>query len=351
MDCVVFNATSIVTVFENSEGSSDIKQVSPGESGRLRYGVLNESHRWDIKVDFETEITRGSLVCRHGSSTTHSLIAYRRLHRKRKHPPSTAIMYVEVVRNPNIPEEVLITKLTSTKTMPDTAPKNNKELRNIVIIDLGRQKGAHMSTDYLKAIGKAVVTLAGPFGAPLEGLLVLYDSQEQKKKDEINNEIHQLVSSSHQISKESLSTLLQLEHDLKHTMDNFVALFYLIINDLRADPTTPLENSVSSTLTRLSQQNPAIDCVTEKRVTDELRHLFADNVDNFKAIIKNAGFPNETFPVGLSAYAIYVEFPRACRGQSPTLIYNVFNSLRNERPGSKILNNVTEMFQEYATFQ
>jgi hypothetical protein len=352
---VVRHGVRIVTVFEN-EDHVDVSLIASNGQGFFRYAVVNATHR-TMWVRFNTEATRKALVIEGAYTGTRTIQAYKKRKRRVAEVPYEAILSAQV-KNPCVePQETLITQLQvedSEAKLEITRVLKHKEMENNVRINAAaankgpvKSKGeARMPRDYLKAISKAVSKLAGPLGAPLEGLLSLY---EDDKKDITNQRLEELLTSTQDTSREALNTVFEVRENLESTHKLLVDFLVPIVQSMRSLPGDG-SNQAIEVIAHVKSITDAkqIKLATETSIIKELVQLFEHDIPLLIALLRDSGFPTEKIQTTGAPYTVVSNFVRCCRGENPEQLCRTFTELSNNKAGSVVLQEIARVSCEYS---
>jgi hypothetical protein len=344
-------------VFEDQAGK-DTESVPDNGKGVLRCAVINRYFH-NVQVKFKSQAANQVLKFNGASPGTCTVTAYRNLDRKKEDPVYVEAMPVVLVPKCQRDQEVFLTfpVVEKQKASGDyNSPKQWGEMRNIVELyklstgvantrDCDNQGGNQMARDYLKAIGKAVSKLAGPLGAPLEGMLSL---QEDDKKDKQNQEIKGLIESSKEISQQSVEAILQVGDSQKASHELLVKLSTYILEEMRRKPEAEPEAVAESVNKTLTLSVRPIGVVTEATIEEELEYLFQTDKASFIGIIENTGFPTSTINTDGAARNVYHQFVLKCRGKGWGQLCKTFNALYAKNESSSILKDAANIYCELA---
>ncbi len=205
-----------------------------------------------------------------------------------------------------------------------------------------------MAKNYLKASAKVVSTLAGPFGAPLEGILSLY---EDELTDQREAQLDAMLAEGQNLTRESLDAIFETKGEIKELREQFIVAMKVCLTILQQNNelltnSQKLENNFPPLIEQHQKELEDSGFVTEEVLTNELSKLYATSPDLFLTTIGAAGFPLETIPHGKPPKVIVFQFLNRCFSLELNQQVKIFNALRKENRNSKHLRAVTSLLRE-----
>lgn len=210
-----------------------------------------------------------------------------------------------------------------------------------------------MAKNYLKVLARAVSTLAGPFGAPLEGVLSLY---EDELADQREAQLDAMITEGQNLTRESLDVIFETKGEIKELREQFIIAMKVCLNILQQNQELllkfqDLENKFPTLIEQHQEELEESGFMTQDVLTYELSKLYAASPDLFLATIGAASFPLETIPQGKPPKVIVFQFLNRCFSLELNQQVRIFNELHKESPDSKPLQVVASLLQERASSQ
>ena len=201
---------------------------------------------------------------------------------------------------------------------------------------------------YVKAFVKALSSLAGPFGAPIEIYLSLYEDARAQERDD---QIYAMISENRNFSTRELEEIFDVRPDLEELREQFLIGIKTCIeitqkNRELLSNLQNLERKVSTIIEREQARLEENGFITNEIITQELSSLYANQPDLFLASIGAADFPLETIPQGKAPKVIVFNFLSRCKGLDNDKKWKIFKALYNENRGSNTLSIVVRLLEE-----
>ena len=204
-----------------------------------------------------------------------------------------------------------------------------------------------MAKNYLKASAKTLSTVAGPFGAPFEFLLSLYEDEQSQKREA---QLDAMILEGQNLNRETLEEIFQARGEIKQLREQFIlgmqaCLCILAQNRELLSSPEKIEQKLPFLLEPQKKKLEGSGFVTEEVLADELYKYYETDSRLFLTHI-HTDFPvgelrpNEALPVIIS------DFLTRCSGQAINQQLKIFNTLSKKNPGSQILRVKTLMLQE-----
>ena len=207
---------------------------------------------------------------------------------------------------------------------------------------LSQEEKLTMKRNWLKALGHATTSIAGPFGAPLAFSLSLY---EDEKEEQRNLRIEHLLLQSSTINKKVLEEILELRESSQNTHEELLTLINSILEAIKPEASVSIDNAYKLLDAKEVKLKDKFS-LTEKNIIDELCNLFAKDIKLFLTIIDESGFPIKEIDSSGSPEVMIHSFATICRGLDRDLLKKVFNHLYERRKGSSVLKRATKLLNE-----
>lgn len=203
-----------------------------------------------------------------------------------------------------------------------------------------------MAKNYLKAIAKATRTFAGPFAAPFDGVLSLYEDEQMEKREA---KLDEMINQGQNLSREVLEEIFIARSEIKELREQFILgmeiCFYILAQNTALLSSPDLEENLPFLIEPYREKLEASGLITDEVLADELYKYYEKDTRLFLAHI-SADFPvgelrtNEAVPVIIS------DFLTRFSGQELKQQAKIFNALSKKNPGSKPLKVKSLMLQE-----
>lgn len=205
-----------------------------------------------------------------------------------------------------------------------------------------------MAKNYLKALAKTLSTVAGPFGAPCEFLLSIYEDEQTQKREA---QIYSMLLEGQNLTRETLEEIFQTRGEIKELRKQFIigmqgCLCILAQNRELLSSPEKIEQKLPFLIDK--EQLEKSGFITKGVLTKELSQLYANSPNLFLTTIGMAGFPNELIPQGDEPKVIIFKFVNRCVNLAINQQINIFNALSEENPNSDILGVQVKILQEKA---
>jgi hypothetical protein len=207
---------------------------------------------------------------------------------------------------------------------------------------LSEEKKFTMKRNWLKALGNATISIAGPFGAPLAFLLSLDEDEKEEKRD---SRIEQLLLQPSTIDKKLLEEILDLKKSSKNTYKEVLTLIYSILDTIKPEASASIDKAYKLLDAKEIKFKDKLS-LTQKNIIDELCNLFAGDIKLFLVIIDESGFPIKEIESNGPPEVIIHSFISICRGLDRSLLKKVFNHLYERRKGSSVLKRASKLLNE-----
>lgn len=154
--------------------------------------------------------------------------------------------------------------------------------------------------NYLRAVAKTVATVAGPFGAPAEFILSVYEDELQEKRE---TQLNTMIAEGQNLTRETLEQIFEIRGEIKELREQFILGMTVCINILlrnRQLMSTPqiLEAQLPVLVGQHQKMLEETGFITQETLTKELSTLYSASPDLFLTTVGMAGFPLETIPHG-----------------------------------------------------
>ena len=203
-----------------------------------------------------------------------------------------------------------------------------------------------MAKNYLKAIAKATRTFAGPFAAPFDGVLSLYEDEQMEKREA---KLDEMINEGQNLSREVLEEIFIARSEIKELREQFILgmeiCFSILAKNTALLSSPDLEENLPFLMEAYREKLEASGFITDEILADELYKYYEKDARLFLAHI-SADFPvgelrpNEAVPVIIS------DFLTRCSGQGLNQQAKIFNALSKKNPGSEPLKVKSLMLQE-----
>ena len=202
--------------------------------------------------------------------------------------------------------------------------------------------------NYLRAIARALSTVAGPLGMPAELVLSLYDDELAEKREE---EIDALLATGQELDREVLTQLFEVKGELTELHQQLikgltVCIGILLQNHGLLQNPKALESNLPALM---GQHQTALEengFITKEVLLKELSALYLASPNLFLATVGSAGFPLDTLPQGEPLRVIAFHFLTGCSGLGLNQQLKIFTVLSTEKPSSEPLRTVTALLRE-----
>ena len=199
---------------------------------------------------------------------------------------------------------------------------------------------------WFKPLAEMICTIAGPFGAPLRGILTIKD---QRKEEELDKKIDELLETNREIHNDVIGGYLSFDDKLKTSIEH-------ISNCMAAFLTYQQQNNKIDYL-----KNNAFDVkiwpyfsltkVLEKDIIAELCDIYPIDMDSFFSDLSIAGYPLKYIKRTGTPETDINNTVITMRKQSPELLYYVFQKFGERNPASQLINEIIDNLSAFLSFK
>ncbi|VEP14022.1 conserved hypothetical protein [Hyella patelloides LEGE 07179] len=195
---------------------------------------------------------------------------------------------------------------------------------------------------------KALSTLSGRFGFPIEAYLRFYDDAKTEQREA---QLDEMILNGQNLTREALEQIFETKGEIQELREQLIlgiqAIAEIILQnrELLSNLQT-LENKIPNLISHHSGILEENGFITQKILTDEISKLYSADPNLFLATIGSAGFPLETISQGNAPKVIVFHFLTRCSALELNQQVKIFSSLSEANPGNKSLQVVTSLLRE-----
>ncbi|NER02404.1 MAG: hypothetical protein F6K17_07070 [Okeania sp. SIO3C4] len=203
-----------------------------------------------------------------------------------------------------------------------------------------------MAKNYLKAIAKAARTFAGPFAAPFDGVLSLYEDEQMEKREA---QLDEMINEGQNLSRETLAEIFEARSEIKELREQFILgmeiCFSILVQNRKLLSSPDLEENLPLWMEPYRKKLEASGLITDKVLVDALCKFYKTDTKLFLAHIYGY-FPVEELCHNEALEVIITDFLAWCSGQELKQQFQIFNRLSQKNPGSQPLKVKSLILQE-----
>lgn len=200
---------------------------------------------------------------------------------------------------------------------------------------------------FLKAVGKAAKTVAGPFGAPLAFLLSLYED-ELRERDVDKDFVGMMEQNdSSEVVKACLEDLFPSREGSQLIHSQLSNVLVPVLQKLTPEDLEKSEEALSRSIRKILEDGVFRTLVDQDKLKNEISALFEG--EDLKRALPRA-FPGKRIDWSTPTKAAS-GFLDECMKQRPETVADAFNSLSEEAPGSNPIRDTASLMNEFMQLQ
>ena len=200
----------------------------------------------------------------------------------------------------------------------------------------------------MRAIAKALATIAGPAGFPAEFAISLYDDEKSEKR---TTELMEKIAEGHELTREAIEGIFDSRKEYKELRNQLVLGFHGVLRLLVENQQVlkslleerdrgASDNEMADRIAPLVMDRQADlakqGLITETVIIDELVYLYDEKVGYFLSVVQPAGLPGGVVAINVTPKEVYRSFILTVRGLTDEQNATIFTALFRDRPGSEV---------------